>query len=789
MDNSEIERIATPDLTNDALELLDTYGSNDDVIFFLGRLVWQGEMVDCASALANAACDPSRGRYARIAAVRGVMAVGDVDLKDSVWDTIASDPGPIDHAVLAELFDWAVPTTRGVELLLRALHYAAPFERFNTGGLDRALHAYIERLPVMSDGADNHPLAHLVYGLNGFLQREPYIERGECHVSEDFAWLMSPALHAVDRLVAARCAQALMPAAITVMLSMPALKFWGGGDIDEYKSALSRNVPRWRDLNDLLYWTNIADARARLERKEQPLVDDWQVAYIGHFWNFGPEDFERCLEWVRVKIGDDRSVALTRCIQLFIEADRPAAWLEPLQAAIADDEKLNAMLEARLDPKPSPTVIKMEADHRRWKRRHQRREREEKKNRAEWVRILMADPDRILHPVGLKPGEFSQDQYFLLASIMSDGLSTSRDDGANWQALIPEFGEAVARAYRDAAVAHWRAYRPELRSEGADTSSTPYSLVFGMTGLAIEAAEDSAFAQRLSPDEAQLAFRYVTWELNGFPTWFERLYRAFPEIGHKAVAKELLWELEHSLAERPLHYILQDVLYHAPWLHAETSPLILAWLRANEMPNADGLRYCLNILASGGTAPEILAELAAEKSRNGVLSEQLPRWFGLWVDTEPRTAIPALQATLEALSPADASKFAQQFVVGLLGDRHGTGMRVGDYRNAESLKALYLLMHRFIRVADDNERANKGVYSPTLRDDAQEARDRLFNMLVEEPGPEAYAAIKALEAEHPEARYRRWMAIRARARATMDADEPAWTTERVRDFVQAIRGA
>ena len=43
-------------------------------------------------------------------------------------------------------------------------------------------------------------------------------------------------------------------------------------------------------------------------------------------------------------------------------------------------------------------------------------------------------------------------------------------------------------------------------------------------------------------------------------------------------------------------------------------------------------------------------------------------------------------------------------------------------RNAQDLRALYVLMHRFIRVAEDIERAGKGVYSPTLRDNAQEAR-------------------------------------------------------------------
>lgn len=782
MDNSAIERIAAPDLTDDALALLETYRANDDVIFFLGRLVWQGDMTACAPALLDVAIDPARGKYARIAAIRGVMSVGDAEVKDRLLTAIADDPGPLDRAILAELFDWIPVTVEGVELALRALDHAAPHERYNATGLGYALHEYIGKLPVMVDKADAHPLGRLVEGLNRFLAREPFIERGECHISEEFAWLMPAALHAVDRLVAARSAEALTPPAISVLRNMPALRFWRTGDYDDYKSSLSQNVPRWRELNDLLYWTSVAECRARFEAKGESLRDDWQMAFIGHFWGFGAEDFERCLEWVTSKQGDDRFVALSRCLRIYAEADRPPAWLEPLRAATVGDDELSAFLEERLDPKPSQAMQRMDAEHRRWKRENDARERKQKKDRADWVRALKADPDRILHPSGLKPGEFSRDQYHLLGSVMSGGTTTSREDGANWRALIPEFGEPVARAFRDAAVAHWRAYRPALRSEGGDTGSTPYSLIFAMTGLAIEANEDSGFAQRWTEDEARFAFRYVTWELNGFPSWFETLYRAFPEIGREAVQTELAWELEHSIGDQPLHYILHDILYHAPWLHREVAPLILDRLRTHDILNADALRYCLNILAGSGTAPGDLAALAAAKASGAALADQRPRWFALWVDTDPGAAIPALESYLASLAPEEGSAFAQQFIVALLGDRHGTGTRTGAYRNAQDLKALYVLMHRHVRIADDIERAGKGAYSPTLRDDAQDGRSRLFNMLVEVPGPEAYAALKALELEHPEPEYRKWMALRAHERATQDADEPMWSTKQVRDF-------
>lgn len=782
MDNSAIERIATPDLATDALALLEKYRDNDDVIFFLGRLVWQGEMASCAPALFDIATDHARGKYARIAAIRGVMAVGDEALKDKLWCAIADDPGPLDRAVFSELVDWAPSTTASVALLLRTLAHAAPHERFNVTGLGYSLHQFVDKLPVMADGADDHPLGSLIEGLVAFLDREPFVERGECHVSEEFVWLMPVALHAVDRLVAARSEQALTPAAIAVLRNLPALRFWRSSDGREYKHSLDENVPRWRELNDLLYWTSIEACRVHRAAKGETLTDDWPMAYLGHFWRFGAGDFERCLEWVVAKEGDDRAVALSRCLQIYADADRPSAWLAPLRAAVADDAGLAEALEARLDPKPSPAMVKMDAEHRKWKRENDARERKEKKNRADWVRTLKANPDRVLHPAGFKPGEFSGDQYHLLGIVMGGGMSTSREDGANWRSLIPEFGEPVARAFRDAAIAHWRVYWPTLRSEGGETGSTPYSLIFAMTGLAIEAGEDSAFAQRLTEEEARLAFRYVTWELNGFPVWFETLYRAFPEIGREAVTTELCWELEHSFGEHPLHYILHDILYHAPWLHAEVAPLILEWLGAHDVANADALRYCLNILAGSGAASDALGALAAKKANESKLADQGPRWFALWADTDPAAAIPALGAHLETLSTADASDFAQLFIVALLGDRRGTGTRVGAYRNAGDLKRLYILMHRYIRTAEDIHRAGKGVYSPTLRDNAQDGRSTLFNMLVEVPGPDAYAAMKALEKEHPEPDYRRWMAARARLRATQDADEPLWTVEQVRDF-------
>ncbi len=56
-DNSAIARIANSDLTEDVQQLISEFADNDDAILFLGRLVWQGEMVGCVAPLVTIAAD------------------------------------------------------------------------------------------------------------------------------------------------------------------------------------------------------------------------------------------------------------------------------------------------------------------------------------------------------------------------------------------------------------------------------------------------------------------------------------------------------------------------------------------------------------------------------------------------------------------------------------------------------------------------------------------------------------------------------------------------------------
>ncbi len=769
-DNSAIARIAQTDLTTETETLLAAYSANDDVVFFLGRLIWQGAMTDAAKQLAPIARDPDRGIYARIVSARAVARVGGIEACRALWATLNASGDVMPRRLAAELIDGAAPDLASVELLLSSLEIVEPHKQYDTTGLSHALHGFIGRLPLTSDHAPEKPLARLVDGFAALLAREPHIERRECRVSEAFRWVMSPAIHAIERLIVGRSAECFAPPALTILSQVPAMRDWGDHDDREYRTKLGELVPRWSAFNDALFWHTVEMVRTAQGPENKPVDDDWAVSWMGHFWAFDAASFERTIGWITTQeLADDRSLALSRTFRTYAENSRPKSWRRRLWHAVEGSALLEAKLRTLMRPPPSPERNRWKATDRMWARRRRRRDENEAAGRAALVARLKANPDRVREPPGLEPGQMTWDQAHLLQSIEGEGLRTSRGAGGNWKTLVPEFGQAVAEAFRDGALRQWRLYQPTLRSEGGDRSTIPYGLTFAMAGLEIEAGDDRLGLERLADAEAHHALRYAFSELNGFPVWLEPIYRVHPKDVLKLVWGETRWELVNSGAE-PMHYVLHDLVYHAPWLHAELAPAIHDWLSKHSAANSDCLRYSRMIM-SGGLAPDKLAALGRAKVEDVTTpADQRPSWFAMWVDNAPDEAIPALSDWLAALAQPDDARFAETFVDALMGGRRGGGLGSATWKTPEHLKSLYVLMHRHIRVADDINRANGHVYSPTTRDEAQDARHNLFNLLSAIPGEATYREILALADDHPETDYRAHMRRRAHERAVEDSD-------------------
>ncbi len=771
-DNSQLARIAQEDLSEETVAQIIDHGANDAAIFFLGRLVWQGKMRAAAEALAPIVLDRTRGEYARAVSFRAVATILGAEAGAALWQELLASGEILSRGLLAEFVNTAPATYGSVRLLLASFDQVQPHERFSATGLSYGLHGFIDRLPMMRDRAPEKPIVELVEGLASYLAREPHIERRECKISEPFQWMMAPALHAITRLVAGRASACLEPIVLRVVGQIPALRDYGDSQSQDYQNKLGAQIPRWADFNDALFWHTVEQVRASGEPPGKVVNDDWDVEWMQHLWAFDAASFPRTVAWIRGRdLADDRLVALARSFRTYRTHGRRPAWRQALWRAVAGDPVLEARLRLLMRPPASPERRRRRDQNRRWKLQSRRRKEARDDNHAKWVARIKGDPELVRSPK-LPPGEMSQDQAVVLQSLPQDSSHLSRGAATSWRQLIPQFGQAVAEAFVDGARKHWRAYQPGLRSEGVDGSTIPYPLTFGMVGLDIEAGSDGAGLAGLTQEEARHAMRYAPRELNGFPTWFEPLYLAHPTDGLAVVWKEARWELERTSTDQPLHYILSNLAYRAPWLHADLAPLMLDWLSKNSAASEEALRHARAIMLSGGTSPDAIAALARLRIGDSATpAEQLPHWFALWVDSDPTAAIPVLAERLGVMPQPDDARFAEKFVVALVGGRHSSaGPSIGAWRQPAHLKTLYLMMHRHIRVADDIDRANGGVYSPGLRDDAQDARDALFSRLAETPGQVTYDEIQRLAAEHPAARHRVWMRRRAHDRAVEDSE-------------------
>jgi hypothetical protein len=729
------------------------------------------------------ASDPERSLYPRLVSIRAVVSIGTTAQIQELWATFNSSPAPLSRRLLAEFVQHASVTAETVALLLVSLEQLEPRKKFEASGLTHSINQFVARAVVDEDALDGGALGSLASGLKKFLDRPPYVRRLECQVSKTFKWLMSPALHTIERLIIARSSHALSDDAFAILAAVPALRFWRGDDYQERKSTVETLVPEWIELNDALFWWTVADCRAIKSATGEALIDDWPVTYIGHFWKFDAASFPRTLLWVTSRaLPDDRLVALALCFTTFARNDRPPEWLEQMRTAVAGDPVLEAALKAKLNPPETDAV----RQHKAWERKHQRdrskQERREKRDRAVFVADMKADPVRVRTPPGIKRGQFAKIHYNLLRIVEGDGMRESRAQGAQWAALIPEFGQTVAEAYRDAAKAFWRDYKPGLRSEGASTTQTPYALIFAMAGLDIELSQADAIPA-LTLAHTRRAFRYAIWELNGFPRWFEALYRARPKQGFQFMWTEILWELANTPIGESLHYVLSDLVYYAPWLHGEFAQPLFEWLTTSHAPGVETLRNMRTIIVSGKGANEyqtaVLARAKLADTRTP--DNQRPIWYAIWVDSEPAMAISSLDELLGSGTLSDPLEFTISFVNALLGGRDDTSpvSGFGCFQTPTYLKQLYLLMHREIRVVDDLQRAGKGVYSPTPRDSAQDARERLYQLLTQIPGHISYEAIRELAHEHPNGRYRDAMAAQAYARAVADGDIAVWKQDQV----------
>lgn len=773
-DFAAVQRFAHVDLSEDIRRLLQRHAGDPEAASFLLRMIWLGEIKEALPEAKKQALLSTAGLYQRLAAIRAVHVVGtEVDMRD-VRVAMSSEPAPPNREWLKEVCDTLKGSEEEIEWLIRELARTEALAKYTVDHLQDGVTKVVEQMPLAN-------LPRLLDGLHALLLIEPYIDARFCKISTRYGWLLHPAASGVERLVSERHEAALSTIALTVLGMLPVSKHFDT-DIQDMKADFSNSVPEWEELNRALFWAEVRRRRSDREGIGSGRVTNlWQAYSFEALWKFAAGDFDYFLDQIRARgEQDDKLVALSGAIDAYVQGGREATSLRRLKDAVADNQELTDSLENFLHPPKEDDEIRRQ--HRQWNKQSKARARREKESLKKARENISQHLDTLRDPGFQNPNDISRTQWYLHQRTRNKGEQKGKWTTGDWRSLIPDFGEEIARAYRDGAILHAHRATPTLRSEGAEANTTTASTILGLSGLAIEARETSNWAETITQEEAERVWRFAVHELNGFPDWFPRLYAVHTE----PLARLLMREVEYQISTEPdegMHYIIDDLAWSGKWAWTELGPAIFRLLGQREPRNSETLNKLLQIVLASGIPDEQIVGLAKSRAEN-METRHAVQWYAVWTGIDPEAAIPAFAAYLDGLSQnRESVHIAMNYATHLFGDRHSDfPVSRTAFRQPRHLEQLYVLLHRHIHRSEDIDRANGEAYSPTLRDRAQSSRDAIFNLLNSISGKEAYLAMTNIAAGEADPHTRRWIAHRARQRAAQDADMAAWIPEQVREF-------
>jgi hypothetical protein len=779
-DFAAIQRFAAHDLIDTVREMAKTYADNDDIARFLMRMVWQGRLAEALPEVMCVALSPTSGQFARIAAFRAVAEVGSQNDMASVREAFSKETGELNRKFMAELVTHiANPDTQSLAWILKCIPRLAECGRYEASGLSEQLAEFFER-------ADIPLVVKAIVPLQALLTKKPVIERNYCEISKRYQWLQHCAGVVVRRLINLRHAVALNRSGLSVLHVLPCHYYDNVRAFDLTKLGLAELVQKWPELKWALFWHAIFQERKAKQMKGERVVDAWIALTWRTYVHFDAHDFDDAVKAINEQLlADDREVALTLAYRIYVQSGIQPLHLEKLKVSVAADKHLKARLVKLLKPpKKDAALERMERQNEQWRRKSEAQRAQEERNRLAAPAMFEANLDVLRDPGFKEPSAISKWQSYLYDRMRHlERNKGSRWCNGDWRCLEHEFGTKTPQAFRDGIVRFWRGHKPQLISEGASQNNMPLADLFGLSGLTIEATEDPKLPWRMTAVEAEVAFRYAMRELNGFPPWFAALSSAHPDVVKSMLLTEVAFELQSDKENAPSQYIIYDLSRVGDWLWNSVGPEILKLLRTFPPKGIARLEHMVDIVLVSNLPDASLAALAAEKMTGGGDPKHLSLWAAVWTGVDPDAAIDAVERHLAALGVAKkCTVFAMTYVTYLLGGHHMASRVRKGFRTPAVLKRLYILLQDHVRSEDDVERANKGVYSPGLRDNAQDARDGLIKLLSEIPGRDAYLAFKEIAKHHPEPNARPWFDLRARTKAEVDSERPAWTATQVSQF-------
>lgn len=774
IDLESLARIADSELAADiSSHLLDNEVS-DGLKAKLLMIVMEGKLTECVESVValfeGAATSEDIRRYAVLTVRDTGTEAHKLRLADS-YRIVAN----IDNKTLGYLFETLFPTCISVDGALELLQRATSVSRYEI----EFRNSVKSKLEESLDDINAMPF---LKGIVAMLARCPI--SGSRRVSDHYCWvseLIVPALAAA--LAKSAYSEAEIDVIFEAVLQVEhRIMFEGTGDSDE-KPQLEKirgELEKNPGLRRAIFWRRVAHFRAT-EKKEPPThrldpyhsVLPWSRADLE--WMIS--DSLNCTD------ADDRRVAIEATLLLSWRTHKslPAiAW--KLRRTLTHQDlrpfvlsHLKNRVIAPFHKRYDKYVRQRLLDGHWWtmKKVVWGRRRDE----IRWKRWLWT------HLSGIRSGKYPGAIRHLVA-VMHDSSSTKYGVVA-WEKVRAKWGRAPASAAEAGCLNFWLTYSPELPYERKEKNSVDVRSTFGLIALQSEwEAGRLAFSDFREADVTR-AVRFACCELNGLPEWFDALALAFPDEVADALSPAIDAEFKYA-ADLP---VIHEVTAKLAAAKSPTSASAIAVWRT--LSNVDPLhndvlkQATTTLLRTSDSYYDDLAGLAPIRVKQYVPSHgRWLTWMSMWLKLD---ALPAIAHLESVIAGCTAQGEADDLVISLcasLGGRVGGELPVGraSHLSPASLAGLLPLVCRHVRREDDIDRTNQGAYSPVARDDAQDFRARLWEVLRTSDSQECDSVLRGFLESKTLPGDIEWILSIQDERNGKQADPTAWFPEDVQSF-------
>jgi hypothetical protein len=780
LDPETMSRAADPQLAATISELIADPALCEDLRVDLLRLVAHGVLVDCVDTAIDLIADADTPERVLSYAVGAVRDAGSRAHKHRLAQVVRQmDAIPLDPC--AGICQALFPGTIDAEGLVGILRKTGDVSR-EVLGIDYLLAEHLQ------SESDNYDPAPLVEGLTELVSSEPWLdqETGASSFSAEFFWAARPLVVALSELL--RRDYVDEATADIVACAFELLdRFWGFVDVhlDVPGDLAERLRHHWRVRRSY-----VRNRLVQIDRAGDP-AEAWlyEVFIDSHWVAPEPGDFDWLVADLASRSGPlQRTQALHLAVQYWCDNERRLKQLWRLWAALQGDWNLRRKLLGRPELAPWRGLLVF------WHRnvRHGLLSRSWRDLKLVEANILVSEVRYQLwlltHLSGLRSGRLAH----VLARLCQEARVADGTGGdlaaTGWKALEGKRGRAVAKAARQGCIRFWPTYRPAMSHE-RDDRIIENGLVVGLSGLGTLWAENKLDVQGFSRDDAERAARYAFRELNTFSAWFSALVEHWPDV-----IRQLLWSAIDEDWRRPNDgrpqfgalYRLAGDSEHAVQLRGLVCDGLCERLFEDEPPSLGVLRQVLHV---GTRCREMdrtrLAQLAAERAApcsHDIAREVL--WLAVLLQIDAGSALDLLEHRLATNSQAD--RLLLELASALSGEHYRPDIRLEapDYLHARHLRRLLPLIFRYVRPAQDIDRANGRVFSPGPRDHAQRYRNHLLSRLASDPDPSALSALRELIDEPDLFRERDWMRHLIDARAELAAEQPPWSCKNLHELAQ-----